>query len=154
MKNAEILINSLSQWASPVIEQAVSNSGNMVLQATQKLISSDWLVKSVMNDLGMPIIKQYIERLPDEQIPKFSLNIIDGMIDHRVKNGGLEIPVLGVRLSPDAFRELKDICESNFRQYGEVSEKSEVKKDVQQAPSATPAVHSPIPMPINPASAV
>ena len=118
MKNAEILIKSLTEWAEPVIEMAMQNSNNTALSFVKSFISPEWLSKSLMNHLGIPMLSKKIEKVPDELItPEFVSDLIDGMIDKRVENGRLEIPEIGIGLNPDSFKSLKEICESNFKKY-------------------------------------
>jgi len=121
MKNSEILINSISEWSTPIIQKAMQGlSGNdMMFSIVQNLISTEWLSKSIMNYLGLPFLKQMIEKIPEDSIPDFCMNLIDGMIDKRTKDGKLAIPAIGIALNTDAFRELKEICESNFSLYRE-----------------------------------
>ena len=120
MKNSEILIKSLSEWANPIVIKAMQGSDNKALFYIQNLISPERLSNSLMNHLGLPFLKQTIENVPDELItPNFASDLIDGMIEKRVKEGVIKVPFIGVGLNPEAFRELKEICERNFGQYRE-----------------------------------
>lgn len=121
MKNAEILSKSLLEWTTPIAEKAMQGlaSNNLAFSFVQQLISPEWVAKSVVNHLGLPYIEQAVSKLPDESIPQFSLDLVSGMIDKRVKDGALDIPAAGIRLSPEAFKNLKLILESNFKQYKE-----------------------------------
>ena len=124
MKNSEILVKSILDWINPITKKAMENisNGNTVFSFVNRLIDPDWLSESVVNHLGMPYIRKAIERLPEESIPKFSMEILDGMIQKRVKDGGLVIEALGLIIEPDAFKNLKSICEANFNQYAEGDE--------------------------------
>ena len=124
MKNSEILVQSLSQWSEPIIETAMQSmaGGNSTFSFVKNLISPEWISRSVMEHLGLPYLKQMIGKLPEDAIPQFSLDLIDGMIDKRVKEGSLDIPTIGIRLNPDAFRNLKGILEKNLNQYSELKE--------------------------------
>ena len=51
------------------------------------------------------------------------------MIATRVENGALELPMLGLRLTPDAFRNLKKICQTNFKNYSEQPETEKEETD-------------------------
>ena len=123
MKNAEILIKSLTDWATPIIEKSMS-SGNS-LGFLSQIISPQYFINSTFNNLGLPVAKKYIEKIPDEVIPNFSLDLIDGMIETRKENGELFIPVLNAGITPDALKNLKKICEDNFEQYGAKSDEED-----------------------------
>ena len=117
MTNAQILATSLNEWMSPIIEGALSNNRTSMMSIVGSIISPQRLIAAVKNNLGVPVLEQYISKVPDAMIPNLALDIIDGMIETRVEQGPLDIPMVGVRLSPDAFRNLKAICESNFTTY-------------------------------------
>lgn len=130
MTNAEIVVKSIAEWVNPIAEKAmrgISGDGFMS-SVVQSLIAPEWLAKTMMDYLGVPILKRNIEKIPNELIPEFSLNLVDGMIDKRVKEGELVIPAIGIALEPNAFMKLKNVLESNFAQYSE-------KKEVEQEPS-------------------
>ena len=117
MTNAQILTTSLNEWMSPIIEGALSNNRTSMMSIVGNIISPQRLTAALKNNLGVPVLEQYISKVPDAMIPNLALDIIDGMIETRVEQGPLDIPMVGVRLSPDAFRNLKAICESNFTTY-------------------------------------
>lgn len=127
MTNAQILVNSLNEWVTPIIEKAFKGlaNQNQFTFMLSNLITPARLTSSIKEHLGMPMIHQYISRLPDEAIPGLALDLIDGMIETRVEKGPLDIPAIGVRLSPDAFKNLKAICEKNFESYSEPAKKEE-----------------------------
>lgn len=117
MTNAQILTYSLNEWMTPIIEGAMSASRNQMMGIIGSIISPQRLTAALKNNLGVPLLEQYISKVPDAMIPNLALDIIDGMIETRTEQGPLDIPMVGVRLSPDAFRNLKAICESNFTTY-------------------------------------
>ena len=117
MTNAQILATSLNEWMSPIIEGALSNNRTSMMSIVGSIISPQRLIAAVKNNLGVPVLEQYISKVPDAMIPNLALDLIDGMIETRVEQGPLDIPMIGVRLTPDAFRNLKAICESNFTTY-------------------------------------
>lgn len=124
MTNAQILSMSINEWIKPIITTGVNNfvGKNQFTAILGHLISPDLLLQSVENHLSLPLISQYIEKLPDDTIPGFSMEVIDGMIATRAEQGPLPIPMLGVQLTPDAFRNLKSICEQNFKEYAQSAE--------------------------------
>lgn len=124
MSNAQILANSINEWVTPIIEKGFENIAgqNQITFLLSNLITPERIAQAIKQHLSIPFIEQQLAKLPDEVIPGFSLEIIDGMIQTRVERGALEIPMIGVRLNPDAFRNLKHICETNFKMYAEKSE--------------------------------
>ena len=125
MTNAQILATSLNEWMSPIIEGALSNNRTSMMSIVGNIISPQRLIAALKTNLGVPVLEQYISKVPDAMIPNLALDLIDGMIETRVEQGPLDIPMVGVRLSPDAFRNLKAICESNFQTYKPQSNETE-----------------------------
>lgn len=125
MTNAQILATSLNEWISPIIEGALSNNRTSMMSIVGSIISPQRLTAALKNNLGVPVLEQYISKVPDAMIPNLALDIIDGMIETRTEQGPLDIPIAGVRLSPDAFRNLKAICESNFTTYKQQSNETD-----------------------------
>lgn len=125
MTNAQILTNSINEWITPIIEkgfQALANR-NQITFLLSNLITPDRLANAVKEHLSIPLIQEQISKLPDAIIPQFSLDIIDGMIATRVEQGALELPMIGLRLTPDAFRNLRQICAQNFETYSDKPDK-------------------------------
>ena len=131
MTNAEILVNSLNDWVTPIIEKGFKNlaNQNQITFLLSNLITPERLAKSIKEQLSIPLIHEQIAKFPDAIIPNLSLDIIDGMIATRVENGALELPMLGLRLTPDAFRNLKKICQTNFKNYSEQPETEKEETD-------------------------
>ena len=102
---------------SPIIERALAANNSQMMGIIGSIISPQRLITAMKNNLGVPILEQYISKVPDAMIPNLAMEIIDGMVATRVEQGPLDIPMIGVRLTPDAFRNLKAICESNFTTY-------------------------------------
>lgn len=126
MNNAQILSNSINEWISPIIEkgfQGLANQNQLTFMLSN-LITPDRLLKVVQEHLSIPFIYEQVSKLPDAIIPDFSLDVIDGMIQTRMEKGALEIPMIGIRLTPDAFRNLRSICQKNFEAYGTPAEES------------------------------
>ena len=123
MKNSEILVKSLTEWLNPIISDIsqVVFQKNITLSLVQEFISPEWMSKSIIEHLGVPELNKVISKLPEDSIPAFSLNMIDGVIDKRVKEGALRKVIFGEEftLEPNLFKDLKRICESNFAQYSE-----------------------------------
>lgn len=121
MTNAQILVNSLNEWATPIIEKAFKGlaNQNQFTFMLSNLITPARLTASIKEHLGLPMIHQYISKLPDESIPGLFLDLIDGMAETRIEKGPLDIPGIGIRLTPEAFKNLKAICEKNFESYSE-----------------------------------
>jgi hypothetical protein len=119
MTNAQILIESLNTWITPIAERGLQNLANKndITFLISNVISPNRLLKSIKDFVGVPYIHEYISKVPDNLIPDLALDLINGMIETRVEQGPLEIPFLGLKLNPDAFRNLKNICEQNFEQY-------------------------------------
>ena len=121
MKNSDILLDTIKGWSTPILEKAMQNIANdsVIFAFAKNLISPEWLTKAIMEHLGYPLLKQYIDKIPDEMLPAFTLDLLDGMIDKRVKEGGLELPSIGIKIAPVAFENLRKLCENNFKQYAE-----------------------------------
>ena len=119
MKNSEILVKSLSEWATGVIETIQKASGDSMLGIVGSLVSPELLAGSLMRHVAAPYLQKVIGKIQDDAIPGLTAELIDGMIEKRVQDGRLDIPFLGIGLGQDAFRNLKSICEGNFLQYGE-----------------------------------
>ena len=119
MTNAQILIESLDAWITPIAEKGIQNIANKnnITFLISNIISPNRLIKSIKDYVGIPYIHEYISKVPDDLIPGLALDLIQGMVETRVEKGPLEIPILGLKLNPDAFRNLKSICEKNFEQY-------------------------------------
>lgn len=120
MTNATILANSVNEWLTPIVNVGMQRlaSKNTMTYMLSSLISPQRLMHSAKEHLSVPMLHKYISHVPDELIPNFSLSLIDGMVETRLEQGALAIPFLDMRLSPDAFRELKAVCEKNFETYG------------------------------------
>ncbi|MFI3306716.1 MAG: hypothetical protein R3Y68_09445 [Rikenellaceae bacterium] len=121
MKNCEILVQSLDEWITPIATKAASNlaNNNIASAFVAELIDPGYAIDVLKNLLGLPEVLDFASMLPDKRIPDLTANMIEGMIQKRVASGSLRIPILGVRLTPDAFRNLKQICISNFEEYSE-----------------------------------
>lgn len=121
MNNAQILAESINEWMRPIIEKSIQGLAgqNSITYMLSNLITPERLLKSVQEHLSIPLIYEQVSKLPDAVIPAFSLDVIEGMIQTRVEAGPMELPMLGIRLTPDAFRNLKEICGRNFETYGE-----------------------------------
>lgn len=117
MTNAQILTTSLNEWMSPIIERALAANNSQMMGIIGSIISPQRLITAVKNNLGVPILERYIAKVPDAIIPNLAMELIDGMVATRIEQGPLDIPMIGMRLTPDAFRNLKAICESNFTTY-------------------------------------
>lgn len=104
---------------------------NQLTFMISNLITPARLTAAVKDNIGLPLIEQYVSKVPDSMIPGLASDLIEGMIATRVEKGPLDIPVAGVRLTPDAFRNLKAICEKNFSSYGEKAKEQKKEEDKQ-----------------------
>ena len=126
MKNSEIVVKSLQEWAIQIVNQAMRDGGgSTVFGIVGSFISPVYLANTLIEYVATPYLNKIIGGVPDDVLPGLSSKIVDGMIDERVKKGALPIPMLGVQLMPDAFRSLKGILEGNFAQYGEQKKEAE-----------------------------
>lgn len=125
MKNAQILANSINEWVSPIVEKAMQGfaSQNQWAFMLSNLITPGRLMKAVQEHLSVPLIYEQVSKLPDAVIPEFALEVIEGMVQTRMEKGPLDVPMLGIRLTPDAFRNLHAICKQNFEAYADNAEK-------------------------------
>lgn len=119
MTNKEIVINSIDEWITPIVSGAMQRAPQS-LGVLSSIIRPEYVIKAVKTHVGLPMISQYLAHVPDETLPDMALELIDGMIETRKADGPLEIPIIGVKLSPDAFRHLKDILVNNIEQYTEL----------------------------------
>ncbi len=121
MTNAQILSESLNQWASPIIAGYIDHVAqqSQIGYFVSSLISPQRLMGSLQQYVAAPLLHTYISKMPDPVIPDLSLDLLDGMIEQRVKDGAITVPFLGASLGADAFRDLKNICQANYTEYGE-----------------------------------
>lgn len=139
MTNAEILTQTLKDWVDPIIGKAVDKmmggGGGMFGGLVGNLIDPTDLTATVTNQLGIPILNDAVTKIPDKLIPNFANSLMDGFIKKRKSAGPLAIPLLGVRLTPEAFTNLKDAFNSNLKEYGESEELQEETKSEVEKPS-------------------
>lgn len=126
MTNAQILINSLDEWVTPIIEKAFNGLAgqNQLTFMLSNLITPARLTAVIKDRVGIPMLEQYLAKVPDDMLPGITLDIVDGMIATRIEKGPLDIQAVGIRLTPDAFKNLKAICEKNFQAYTEEETKT------------------------------
>ncbi len=121
MTNAEIFVNSLNDWITPIVQSAVDHkiNNNFFAGMAAEIIDPSYFIETTKQHLGFPVVLEYVAMVPDDKLPSYSLAILDGMIDTRRKKGAFSVPFLGVRLGPTAFEDLRHQTEQNYLEYSE-----------------------------------
>jgi hypothetical protein len=133
-------IKSITDWARPIAETVIENDKSGLFSIFDYFISREDLTTLGIKHLGIPKLSEYINMVPekwvpDESIPGITLDFMDGAIKERVRSGPFQIPMTDYTLTPEAFKDLKAICQKNFQQYGEKPAPKTVEKPVVETPA-------------------
>lgn len=129
MTNKEILSNSVSQWATPIVQEILPNVNipkmGFINNFMGKMLGIDlsnyniwnefsFLFNDLIGDFINPQIDNFLNNLhiPEDKIPEFYPKVLNSCINHCREKGFLN--VFGLQFDERAFQNLKSTLDTNF----------------------------------------